>query len=130
MVPYFPHPCDPNQRVYVILDLVHMLKLVRNSLGSSKVICSPSGVVKWDYIQNLHELQEETGLRAGNKLQKTHIQWQQNKMKLSIAAQTLSASVADAIDFLRDDLKMPQFQGSEATSEFIRLFDHLFDIFN
>jgi len=94
------------------------------------VICSPSGVVKWDYIQNLHELQEETGLRAGNKLQKTHIQWQQNKMKLSIAAQTLSASVADAIDFLRDDLKMPQFQGSEATSEFIRLFDHLFDIFN
>jgi hypothetical protein len=130
MVPFFQHPCDQNQRVHVLLDLVHMLKLVRNSLGSSKVIRSPSGDVKWVYIQNLHELQEEVGLHAGNKLKKTHIQWQQNKMKLSIAAQTLSSSVADSLDFLREDLKMPQFQGSEATSEFIRLFDRLFDVFN
>ena len=130
MVPFFQHPCDPSQRVHVVLDLVHMLKLVRNSLGSSKVISSPNGDVKWDYIQNLHELQEEIGLRAGNKLKKTHIQWQQNKMKLSIAAQTLSASVADSLDFLREDLKMIQFQGSKPTSEFIRLFDRLFDVFN
>jgi len=130
MVPYFPHPCHPNRRVHVILDLVHMLKLVRNSLGSSGIIKSPSGLVKWEYIANLHDLQEEIGLRAGTKLKKQHIQWQQNKMKVSIAAQTLSSSVADALDFLREDLKMEEFRDSKPTSEFIRLFDRLFDVFN
>jgi hypothetical protein len=130
MVPFFPNPSHPSRRVHVILDLVHMLKLVRNSLGSSRIIKSPSGLVKWEYIENLHNLQEEIGLRAGTKIKKQHIEWQRNKMKVSIAAQTLSTSVADALDFLREDLKMNEFQDSKATSEFIRLFDRLFDIFN
>lgn len=51
-------------------------------------------------------------------------------MKVSLAAQTFSASVADAIDNCRDTLKLPQFQGSEPAVKFIRTFDHLFDIFN
>ncbi|KAL3181061.1 hypothetical protein MRX96_037120 [Rhipicephalus microplus] len=44
--------------------------------------------------------------------------------------QTLSASVADAIDFCREDLKLPQFKDSPATTKFIRLFDRLFDCLN
>ncbi|KAJ8047188.1 DNA transposase THAP9 [Holothuria leucospilota] len=42
----------------------------------------------------------------------------------------LSSSVADAIDFLRDDLHLPQFSGSEKTTEFIRIVDKLFDFMN
>ncbi len=34
------------------------------------------------------------------------------------------------MDCCRDTLKLPQFQGSEATVEVIRTFDHLFDILN
>jgi hypothetical protein len=49
-----------------------------------------------------------------------HIEWQQNKMKCSLAAQVLSESVASAIDFCREDLKLDQFQFSRPTSEFIR----------
>jgi hypothetical protein len=41
-------------------------------------------------------------------------------MKVSLATQTLSRSVADAINFCREKLNLPQFQGSEATEEFIR----------
>ena len=39
-----------------------------------------------------------------------------------------SASVADAIDYCRNTLKLPHFKGSEATVKYIRTFDHLFDI--
>ena len=130
MMPFFPHPSDSNVRVHVLLDLAHMLKLVRNSLASEKVLISPSGLVQWDFIVKLFELQEKEGLRAGNKLKKRHIEWERHKMNVSVAAQTLSTSVADSLDFLRDDLKMVDFQNSAATSEFVRLFDSLFDVFN
>jgi hypothetical protein len=130
MKTYFSHPTCPNQRVHLILDLVHMLKLVRNSLATKKIIKSSSGEVKWDFIEKLHYFQEKEGLRAGTKLRSQHIEWERNKMKVNIAAQTLSASVAKALDWLREDLKNKDFQGSEATTEFIRLFDSLFDSFN
>ena len=56
--------------------------------------------------------------------------WQAQKMKVNIAAQTLSSSVADAIDFCRQELQLDQFKDSEATTRFIRMFDRLFDMFN
>jgi len=130
MKPFFPHPSDPSLRVNVLLDLAHMLKLVRNSLATEKIILSPNGLVKWEFIVKLHNFQEEEGLWAGNKLKKRHIKWEQNKMNVSLAAQTLSTSIADSLDFLREDLKMTDFLQSEATSEFIRIFDSLFDTFN
>ena len=51
-------------------------------------------------------------------------------MKVNLAARTFCASVADAIDYCRDTLKLPQFKGSVATIKFIRTFDHLFDLLN
>jgi hypothetical protein len=65
-------------------------------------------------------IQEEEGLHAANKLRKAHLDWGRQKMKVSLATQTLSRSVADAIKFCRERLLLPQFQGSEATEEFIR----------
>lgn len=54
------------------------------------------------------------------------------KIKVALAAQTLivSSSVADAIEFCARDLKLPQFQGSDATVRFIRCIDRLFDFLN
>lgn len=43
-------------------------------------------------------------------------------MKVALATQALSESVAAAIDFCRDDLKLADFQGSEATTAFIWCF--------
>jgi hypothetical protein len=51
-------------------------------------------------------------------------------MKVNLAAQTLSTSVADAIDFCREKLNLPQFQGSKPTTDFIRIIDALFDVMN
>ena len=36
MVPYFPHPEDKNENIYVLLDVCHMLKLVRNTLAEGE----------------------------------------------------------------------------------------------
>ena len=50
-------------------------------------------------------------------------------MKVSVAAQTLSQSVSDAITFLRN-LKMKQFKDSKATNDFLLLMNDTFDILN
>ena len=52
------------------------------------------------------------------------------KMKVNLAAQAISSSVADAIEYCSGKLKLPQFEGSAATINFIRTFDRLFDILN
>ena len=51
-------------------------------------------------------------------------------MKVDLAAQSLSSSVADAIEYCTNVLKLPQFKGSEATVKFINTTDDLFDILN
>lgn len=56
--------------------------------------------------------------------------WSKQKRKVNLAAQTLSASVADAIEFCRVTLKLRQFIGSEPTVRFLRLIDNLFDVLN
>ena len=67
-----------------------MLKLARNTLANLKVLKDPEGKeIRWDFIEKLHEVEEEAGLRAGNKLRKAHIQFRKMKMKSSLAAQTV-----------------------------------------
>ena len=128
--PYFIHPSDKSKKIYVLLDICHMLKLVRNTLGDGGTLVDKDGnKVCWEYIIALQQLQEK-GLRLGNKLKLAHIRWWQQKMKVNLAAQTFSASVADAIEYCTNTLKLDQFQGSEATVRFLRTFDHLFDILN
>ena len=129
--PYFPHPVQSEKKVHIFLDVCHMLKLVRNTLGDGGIMVDMCGKkIYWRYIENLHKLQDKEGLRLGNKIKIPHINWRQQPMKVNLAAQTFSASVADAIEYCRTELKLPQFQGSEATVTFIRLFDRLFDVLN
>lgn len=94
-----------------------------------KIFRSVDGVVDWSFIVNLYKFQESIGLRFGNKLSKKHVEFFQNKMKVKLAVQALSSSVADAIDWLRA-MGVPEFQGSQATTRFIRTLDEIFDFLN
>ena len=106
-------------------DACHMLKLACNALSYLKVLLDEKDdPVQWKYIQLLHEEQLEEGLKFGNKLSNAHIAFHRHKMHVRIAAQTLSSSVADAIEFLLSS-GHPQFQGAEATIRFIRVIDCL-----
>ncbi|KAI5744908.1 hypothetical protein M8J76_006466 [Diaphorina citri] len=124
---YFSHP-ETGEKVYVFLDACHMLKLVRNTFGERNLI-SNDGVVQWSFITELFSLQDAEGLRLANKLTRGHINWYDQKMKVRLAAQTLSESVATAIDHCRES-NLPGFQNSEATSSFLRKFNDLFDYLN
>ena len=88
-----------------------MLKLIRNTLGDGGILIDKDGnKICWAYLIELQKLQEKEGLRLANKLKLSHIQWWQQKMKANLAAQTFSASVADAIDYCRDTRKLPQLK--------------------
>ena len=128
---YFQHPCDPNAKIYIFLDACHMIKLVRNTLSDWKVLQDRDGkAVDWQYLTKLHALQQQEGLHLANKLRAAHIDWKPQKMKVNLAAQTLSSSVADALEYCEGKLKLPQFQGCGPTVKFIRVFDRLFDVLN
>lgn len=51
-------------------------------------------------------------------------------MKVSLAVQTLSDSVANAINYCDSELQLPQFQNASATIEFCRVINNVFDILN
>ena len=129
--PSFQHPSDSNEKVHVFLDVCHMLKLVRNTFSDFGVLKDNNGeCISWQYLVELHKLQEQEGLRLGNKMKSAHLQWQKQKMKVNLASQVLSASVADALEYCVKHLKLPQFDKCAATVKFIRVFDHLFDVLN
>jgi len=121
----------PDEPISLIWDACHMLKLVRNTLGDLQILKNKEGAeIKWEYFELLEKFQKSEGLHAANKIRQAHIQWEKQKMKVSLAAQTLSNSVADALRFCRTELALPDFQGSEATEDFIRVFNDLFDVMN
>ena len=127
---YFPHPDDEATNIYFILDACHLVKCVRNCLGDLKVLTYNGQYIKWSFVEALHQVQQSDNLYLANKVSAEHINYSKNKMNVRLAAQTLSRSVADAIDFLREDLRMSEFQGSEATTEFLRNIDKAFDLCN
>lgn len=51
-------------------------------------------------------------------------------MKVKLATQLLSKSVADALEFCKDVLHLDEFQSCGPTINFIRLFNDAFDILN
>ncbi|KAJ4922468.1 hypothetical protein JOQ06_019563 [Pogonophryne albipinna] len=51
-------------------------------------------------------------------------------MKVKLATQVFSSSVADALEFCNTQLHLPQFRGCEETVEFLRTIDAAFDVLN
>lgn len=117
--PYFSHP-TLGHNVYATLDICHMLKLARNALADGKTFfCEDNQRICWEYIPDLFRLQDSVGLHLANKISSRHVNWQKQKMKVKLAAQTFSRSVSDALDFLQKS-ETVGFRDCAATVEFIR----------
>jgi hypothetical protein len=123
----FEHPQNKSN-IFCILDPCHVLKLLRNAFGEI-TLSSLNGQILFSFIDKLNQLQEREDLKLANAISNAHVNFKQKKMNVGLAAQTISSGVADAIDFLRKS-GHPDFIGSEATTEFIRIFDRIFDIMN
>lgn len=126
--PFFMSPTHSEQKIYVILDPPHMIKLVRKHFASNKIYYRGE-LVDWNLLKILEEKQSLSNFNLCNKLTKKHINWQQNDMNVRLAAETLSKSVADTLEQLYTDGYV-EFHNSLTTVEFIRFMDSAFDILN
>ena len=116
--------------LFFIPDASHMLKLARNSLADLKDFLDDAKCeVKWDHIKILHACQEDEGFKIRNKLSKGHIEFQGQKINVKVEAQTLSSSVANAIEYLMTS-GHAKFADVEGTIRFICIIDKLFDLLN
>lgn len=130
MVTMFKHPSQ-NYNVYIILDPCHMLKVARNAFASMDSFYDQNGgEIQWKFFHLLHNLQDEQGLKLGNEFSAQRLEYQKHKMNVRLAAQTLSSSVADAIEFLDVSMKLTHFKNSGPTVNFTRVIDRTFDILN
>lgn len=122
---HFKHPWNDSE-IVVILDPCHMIKLCRTGLATVE-ISTPTGRTSFRFITALNDIQEKEGFKFANRLSAAHIDYQNKKIKVALATQTISSGVADAIDYLRAGGN-EKFKNSEATTEFLRIFDRLFDM--
>lgn len=127
---YFNHPIT-KEKIFIMLDAAHMLKLCRNALGDHKLLYDENDLpIKWQYFKELVSVQENIGLHLGTNIRKRHILYDKEKMKVSLAAQTLSSSVADAFQYCSEVLNMSSFTDCDSTITFCRQIDHIFDFLN
>lgn len=119
-----------DEKILVFPDACHMLKLARNRLAIKRKLYDNDGnAIEWRYVEELEKYQRETGVNLGNKINKTHVQWEKKKMSVRLAAETLSNSVADSLDFLRNK-GVAEFLQSEPTAKYMRRINNVFDICN
>lgn len=128
LVTFFPHP-ETKEKVHILLDAAHMIKLCRNTLSDLKVLYDKNdNAIQWKYFEQLVNYQNDIGLHARTKISQIHINIHKEKMKIRLAAQTFSMSVANALTFFSTSLNLKQFKQSESTIEFcknINIFDFL-----
>ena len=67
-------------------------------------------------------MQKREGLHLANKLRSKHVEWQNQKMKVCIAAQTLSLSVANSLQFCLENA-IEGFEEAEETIRFVSIID-------
>lgn len=132
---YFLHPVT-NDKIYIWLDPSHMIKLVRNCFGEYKHLEYNGNQISWDYLKKLVDFQYSEGLTAATKLKRRHLCYHKEKMRVKLATQTISRSVAVALTYLREDIGnddpqiKEQFKDSKETEHFLMIFNDCFDILN
>lgn len=127
--PYFSLPGD-RHKIYIIADPSHILKLARNTIGNNAVLTDDTGMeIQWKHFVNLENLRAQQDFAHSHKLTKRHIIYKNHKMNVRLAAETLSNSVADSMESLRNK-GINDFSDSSPTIRFIRFIDKGFDIMN
>lgn len=109
------------EKIFVILDPSHMVKLVRNRLAScGKFFDDDGNPIEWRYIVSLYKYSIKHGFHT-HKLTKKHIEWERHSMNVRIAVETLSDSTANSIQFLMER-NIPEFQGNCINNTIIKIY--------
>lgn len=126
--PYFPNPCNQEDKIYIIWDPGHMLKLVRKYFAEQRLYYN-NNPLQWNLLQILAEKQDFDNFELANKLSRRHINYKIAPMEVRLAVQTFSNSVADVLEQLDED-KYENFVGCGSTVSFTRVINKLFDVMN
>lgn len=128
-MPYITNP-HSSDNIYIFLDPCHVEKNARNCIARKKILYDDSNdKIQWRYFEELVKLQQNESIDLGIRINKCHIDYTRNIMSVRKACETLSNSVADAME-LALQCGLDQFKGSEATVRYIRYMNNLFDIMN
>lgn len=92
--PWFYHPRHKDERVFLFPDACHNLKLVRNTMGDYTLSDSEGRLITMYDVEELYYIGVEQGLTSIPRITKRHVRWRENRMKVKLAAQTLSSSVS------------------------------------
>lgn len=126
LVPYFINASN-GSKVYVIHDPPHIIKLVRNCFGDYKQLMDRNmRPIEWKFVERLYRTNSDL---SSHKLTKRHLDWKNTPMKVSLATQVLSSTVAQSIRKLNASDNQ-QFADSDGTAEYIERFNDSFDILN
>ncbi|KAG6443087.1 hypothetical protein O3G_MSEX002641 [Manduca sexta] len=127
---YFIHPSTLD-KVYVLVDPCHIIKLIRNTFENKKILYDEDGqLIKWQLLVNLTRLQQSRRLNFANKVTPRYIDFRNQVLKAKLATQLLSKSVANALILYDKELKFSQFRNSVGTVKFITTMNYLFDVLN
>ncbi|XP_063986279.1 uncharacterized protein LOC135167229 isoform X2 [Diachasmimorpha longicaudata] len=131
---HFIHPLDDNRKVFVFSDTPHLFKCIRNRWEKVKVLQRDPGdsLIDWNHVKFLHERDQESSrrgqLKLVPKLTANHFHLNNSsKMRVSLAVQIFSNSVYRGLNALKD---IPELKDSQATAEFCKWLNDLFDALN
>lgn len=126
---YFLHPVS-KKPVFIMPDGCHALKLIRNAFANDIIYDGDGNVISWNILEKLVDVQEHEGLHLGTKIRRDHIQFEQNKMNVRLAAQTLSESCSSALRYMKNSIQNPEFDNVDGTANFCSIINEGFDILN
>lgn len=102
---------------------------MRNKIACKLLKDKDENLVKWSYIDKLEKLQKDYHIRLANKLNSKHVNFEGQKMKTTLTAQTLSLNVAASLKYLCESENL-NFKNCKPTAKFISIFNNIFDVCN
>ncbi|GAB0095215.1 hypothetical protein DMENIID0001_105710 [Sergentomyia squamirostris] len=117
---------------FIYPDPPDMMRLVKQTFMTERKFLDGDGyIVDFKYLEDLEHIYEEACLQMDTRLKPLQGHFQRKKVNIKLAVQLLDKSVADALDYCRTNgaiLRLNQFNGSEATSKFIRMISNISDV--
>ncbi|KAL1495107.1 hypothetical protein ABEB36_010576 [Hypothenemus hampei] len=118
------------EKVFVMWDACHMVKLVRNTFSDKRILFNPDKKpIQWELIEKLTAIQSSEGLTVATKVTQRHINYHNDKMKVKLAVQVLSTSVCHGLMYCTRK-NIPGFEDTNATSQFCLIINDAFDMLN
>ena len=126
-----------DQKLYVIQDVKHVLKKIRNNFEASKLnnrsaagrfLVLDGKAIVWDHIESAYQFNNQSGLRIHRHLTKEHIELtSSSKMRNRLAEQVLDKDMLFLVKSYQATLDQPEVLAS--TVQFLENTSVLVDIF-